>query len=221
MYGKNNNNAFDIEGNKYFIPNQVQKQNGISPTNAEALAPNNFAFNEESGYVDNGLVSNGVDDHLINGIIPAFTDFTVISKRKFLNTELKLNETFCMKGDKGYLGGVGNAFVMEYFYGNDPTSKQTQMLSFGGNNIVSREESDITWCTPTSYNNITINRGEGGDTVGLSIGKYGNVYWKGVFYKMMLYSKTIDMLSINMLKNLFERDELIDITNPIFKKEEL
>ena len=36
-----------------------------------------------------------------------------------------------------------------------------------------------------------------------------------------VYTKTIDQLSINMLKNLFERDELIDITNPIFKKKEL
>lgn len=46
-------------------------------------------------------------------------------------------------------------------------------------------------------------------------------YAKAVFYKAMLYSKTIDMLSVNMLKNLFERDELIDVTNPIFKKKEL
>lgn len=166
----------------------------------------------------NGLVSDGVDDHLINTIIPKFNDFTVITKRKFLNTELNLNEAFCMKGDNGYLGGVGNAFVMEYFYASDPTSKQTHILSFGGNNIVPREESDITWCTPTSYNSITINRGEGEDTVGLLIGKYNKVYWKGVFYKMMLYSKTIDMLSINMLKNLFARDELIDVNNPIFKQ---
>lgn len=190
----------------------------VRELNNRRLVANNFAFNEESGYVDNGLVSDGVEDHLINTVIPEFNDFTVITKRKFLNTELKLNECFCMKGDKSYLGGVGNAFVMEYFYGSDPTSKQTQMLSFGGQNTAYREESDITWCTPTSYNNITINRGEGGDTVGLSIGKYSNVYWKGVFYKMMLYSKTIDMLSINMLKNLFERDELINVKHPIFKK---
>lgn len=167
----------------------------------------------------NGLVSDGVDDHLINTIIPAFTDFTVISKRKFLNTELKLNESFCMKGDKNYPSGVGNAFVMEYFYGNDPTTKQTYMFSFGGQNTAYREESDITWCTPTSYNNIRINRGKGGDTVGLSIGKYSKVYWKGVFYKMMLYSKTIDQLSINMLKNLFNQDILIDVKHPIFKNE--
>lgn len=208
------NRIFDksVEGLK------VIETGNVSDIVNRALTANNFAFSEESGYVDNGLVSDGVDDHLINTIIPAFTDFTVISKRKFLNTELKLNETFCMKGDNAYLGGVGNAFVMEYYYGTDPTSKQSQMLSFGLKNIVSREESDITWCTPTSYNNITINRGEGGDTVGLSIGKYSKVYWKGVFYKMMLYSKTIDMLSINMLKNLFAKDELIDVNNPIFKQ---
>jgi hypothetical protein len=29
------------------------------------------------------------------------------------------------------------------------------------------------------------------------------------------------LIQIGMLKNLFERDELIDVTNPIFKKEEL
>ena len=46
-------------------------------------------------------------------------------------------------------------------------------------------------------------------------------YTKAVFYKAMLYDKTIDQLSINMLKNLFEKDELIDVTNPIFKKKEL
>lgn len=210
------NRIFDksVEGLK------VIETGNVSDIVNRALTANNFAFSEESGYVDNGLVSDGVDDHLINTIIPAFTDFTVISKRKFLNTELKLNETFFMKGDNAYLGGVGNAFVMEYYYGTDPTSKQSQMLSFGLKNIVSREESDITWCTPTSYNNITINRGEGGDTVGLSIGKYSKVYWKGVFYKMMLYSKTIDMLSINMLKNLFAKDELIDVKHKIFKNEE-
>lgn len=71
------------------------------------------------------------------------------------------------------------------------------------------------------------NRTDKTDSNGLSIGAIMNNgsalggYWKGVFYKLMFYTKTIDQLSINMLKNLFERDELIDITNPIFKKKEL
>lgn len=60
--------------------------------------------------------------------------------------------------------------------------------------------------------------GSGIDTKGLVIGAVTNNYWKGIFYKLMLYSKTIDMLSINALKNLFALDILIDINHPIFKK---
>ncbi len=37
---------------------------------------------------------------------------------------------------------------------------------------------------------------------------------------MMLMVRRI-LIQIGMPKNLFERDELIDVTNPIFKKEEL
>lgn len=336
MYGKNNNNAFDIEGNKYFIPNQVQKQNGISPTNAEALAPNNFAFNEESGYggqkfilpfakpytggwnytedrvsfepldngnsvritevksgvalfwagkytkiayykvtgvstgkgikfgsdsssaiwskvaeedgiyeidwslnVDssgtvlstcilssgfrgecdivieqvpqypNGLVSDGVEDYLSNTAIPAFTDFTVIAKRTILDTPV--NSAFCCKGEDYYTRA---AFMLEFRGGSNE-----QVASFGtlasGVNLPDL----ITFMTATSYNGRVIGKGTIEDTVGLWVGRYNAAtFWKGVFYKMMLYSKTIDQLSINMLKNLFAKDELIDVNNPIFKK---
>ena len=79
---------------------------------------------------------------------------------------------------------------------------------------------DIIYGTKTSVNGITVNPGTNTDDVGLTVGKW-NLYKNMVFYKMMLYTKTIDQLSINMLKNLFERDELIDVNNPIFKKEEL
>lgn len=77
----------------------------------------------------------------------------------------------------------------------------------------------ITYMTPTNYNGKTINKGNAIDKTGLCVGMYQDInFWKGVFYKMMLYSKTIDQLSINMLKNLFEKDELIDVNNPIFKQ---
>ena len=169
---------------------------------------------EQVAQYQNGLVSDGVDDYLINTVIPAFTDFTVIAKRQFLNNTLQNNETFCLKGDKLYPSGVGNAFVMEYYYGTS-----NYLLSFGGLTDLPLETSKISYITPTSYNGNNAIRGNGDDNVGLMIGKCGGVYWKGVFYKVMLYSKTIDQLSINMLKNLFERDELIDVTNPIFKKQ--
>lgn len=213
MYGKNNNNAFDIEGNKYFIPNQVQKQNGISPTNAEALAPNNFAFNEESGYVDNGLVSDGVDDNLKNTNMPVLTDYTWIMKRKRLND--KSNTTLCYKGN----GSTQNAFLFEYIEG---AIKATR--SFGDTTSNITFPNLISWQTKNSYNGQTIASGASIDGNALHIFMGSNVYpyyTKAVFYKAMLYSKTIDQLSINMLKNLFERDELIDVTNPIFKKKEL
>lgn len=77
---------------------------------------------------------------------------------------------------------------------------------------------NITYQTTESYNGIPIIKGSGIDTKGLVIGAVTNNYWKGIFYKLMLYSKTIDMLSINALKNLFALDILIDINHPIFKK---
>lgn len=40
-----------------------------------------------------------------------------------------------------------------------------------------------------------------------------------VFYKLILYPKTIPLLQINFLKNLMERDEIIDLNNKIFIQE--
>lgn len=51
-----------------------------------------------------------------------------------------------------------------------------------------------------------------GFILGLVLGKY----WKGIIYKTILYSKTISLLEINFLKNLMEKDEIIDINHPIF-----
>lgn len=205
-YGKKNTDT-----DRNLIADQVSKDV------ANALEVKNVGYNSESGYTDdNGLLLDGIDDHAVNTVIPAVTDFTVIAKREFLDNILSNNETFLLKGDKLYPSGVGNAFVMEYYYGTS-----NYLLSFGGSTVLPLETSKISYITPTSYNGNNAIRGNGDDNPGLIIGKHGSVYWKGVFYKLMFYTKTIDQLSINMLKNLFERDELIDVTNPIFKKEEL
>lgn len=66
--------------------------------------------------------------------------------------------------------------------------------------------------TPESYNGNPIIKGENRDNLGLTLGKY----WKGIIYKIILYSKTISLLEINFLKNLIEKDEIIDINHPIF-----
>lgn len=210
VWGKSNNNADDIEKNRNSIQDQVYKQLYGKPlTNSRFLGLTNFAFNEKSGYVNNGLVSDGVEDYLINTSIPAFTDFTVIAKRI---SQASSNDTmFVTKGKDGTV--LNCALGLEYRNINGEYT-----YSFGTSTNIEPIPDLITWCTPTSYNGKVLTKGNTQDANGILIGKFASRYWKGVFYKMMLYSKTIDMLSINMLKNLFERDEIIDLTNPIFKK---
>lgn len=189
----------------------------VSKDVANALEVKNVAYNSESGYTDdNGLLLDGVEDHAVNTVIPAVTDFTVIAKREFPESALANNQTFLIKGDAINGNNNVNSLLMECYYGS-----QNYIISFSYQQIVPLEESKISWITPTSYNGNALTKGSGVDSAGLTIGRYRDLYRKAVFYKAMFYTKTIDQLSINMLKNLFERDELIDVTNPIFKKEEL
>lgn len=174
---------------------------------------------EQVAQYPNGLLLDGVEDHAVNTVIPAVTDFTVIAKREWLDKDSIGNECFIHKGAINTPIGE-TAFMLEYEIVNDVYYRSS---SYGGYINIERTNrpEKIVYQTPTSYNGTSITKGSGTDTIGLTLGAVTNNYWKGVFYKMMLYTKTIDQLSINMLKNLFERDELIDVTNPIFKKEEL
>lgn len=204
-YGKKNTDT-----DRNLIVDQVSKDV------ANALEVKNVAYNSESGYTDdNGLLLDGVDDHAVNTVIPAVTDFTVIAKREFPESALVNNQTFLVKGDAINGNNNVNSLVMECYRSNN------YVISFQHQNAIPLEEFKISWATPTSYNGNVITKGSGVDSAGLAIGRLRELYRKVVFYKLMFYTKTIDQLSINMLKNLFERDELIDITNPIFKKKEL
>lgn len=208
------------DSRKLLFDKSITGLTAIEQTNADgavgrimdrALQAYNFAYNEESGYVDNGLVSDGVDDNLKNTNMPVLTDYTWIMKRKRLND--KSGTTLCHKGN----GSNTNAFLFEFIEGT------TKVRSFGADSTVVFPDL-ISWQTKNSYNGQTIASGTSIDGNALHIFMGSNVYpyyTKAVFYKAMLYSKTIDQLSINMLKNLFKRDELIDVNNPIFKKEEL
>lgn len=203
-YGKKNTDT-----DRNLIADQVSKDI------ANALEVKNVAYNSESGYTDdNGLLLDGVEDHAINTVIPAVTDFTVIAKRKWLG-DYQPSAAFVTKGTSNTYTKA--AFMMEY-----KAIDSIQIGSFGVLNSGQNMPDLITYMTPTDYNKAGISKGTAIDENGLIMGKYNNThYLKGVFYKMMLYTKTIDYLSINMLKNMFERDELIDVTNPIFKKKEL
>lgn len=164
----------------------------------------------------NGFVFNGKTAYLENLNILAITDFTAIAKRVWMNKDQPANECFIHKGVINTPISE-SAFMLEYEITNDTYYRSA---SFGGYINVERvnRPENITYQTTESYNGIPIIKGSGIDTKGLVIGAVTNNYWKGIFYKLMLYSKTIDMLSINALKNLFALDILIDINHPIFKK---
>lgn len=164
----------------------------------------------------NGFVFNGKTAYLENLNILAITDFTAIAKRVWANKDNPMNECFIHKGVVSTPISE-SAFMLEYEITNDTYYRSA---SFGGYINVERvnRPENITYQTTESYNGIPIIKGSGIDTKGLVIGAITNNYWKGIFYKLMLYSKTIDMLSINALKNLFALDILIDINHPIFKK---
>lgn len=155
---------------------------------------------------ENGLVYDGVSDFTDNKNIPIFTDFTAIIKRVDLDAKND-NSTVMFKGNKIYESSIGNGFILDYCY-----NSKNYVYSYGKLNQIERDDSKIIYLTPKSYNGNPIIKGENRDNLGLVLGKY----WKGIIYKTILYSKTISLLEINFLKNLMEKDEIIDINLPIF-----
>lgn len=86
-YGKKNTDT-----DRNLIADQVSKDV------ANALEVKNVAYNSESGYTDNnGLLLDGVEDHAVNTVIPAVTDFTVIAKREWLG-DYQPSAAFVTKG---------------------------------------------------------------------------------------------------------------------------
>lgn len=159
---------------------------------------------------ENGLAYDGVEDFSDNKNVPIIDDFTVIAKRTWLE-ENTSDKPFIIKGDTLYSDGNKNAFLFEY--------GKLSTYSFGQNNKYDESvvPSLISWATPTSYNGTTsLVRGSAIDTVGIDIAHATKI----VLYKLILYPKTIPLLQINFLKNLMEKDEIIDLTNPIFIKNE-
>lgn len=155
---------------------------------------------------ENGLVYDGVSDFTDNKNIPIFTDFTAIIKRVDLDAKND-NSTVMFKGNKIYENSIGNGFILDYCY-----NSKNYVYSYGELNQIERDDSKIIYLTPKSYNGNPIIKGENRDNLGLVLGEY----WKGIIYKTILYSKTISLLEINFLKNLMEKDEIIDINHPIF-----
>lgn len=157
----------------------------------------------------NGLVYDGIEDYSVNTNIPALTDYTYIIKRENLNNNV--NSATMYKGNKA----GGGAFIVDYIASNG-----SQQYSYGNPTLLPLNENTIIYGTKTSYNGSALTVGSNTDENGLDIGHWSSNYKSIVLYKLILYPKTIPLLQINFLKNLMEKDEIIDLTNPIFIKNE-
>ena len=154
---------------------------------------------------ENGLVYDGVEDYSVNTNIPALTDYTYVIKRENLNNNV--NSATMYKGNKD----GGGAFIVDYIASNG-----SQQYSYGNPTLLPLNENTIIYGTKTSYNGSALTVGSNTDENGLGIGHWSSNYKSIVLYKLVLYPKTIPLLQINFLKNLMEKDEIIDLTNPIF-----
>lgn len=154
---------------------------------------------------ENGLVYDGVDDYSENTSIPAFTDYTYIIKYEDFNNP---NTGSCIQR-KGSIKAGGGAFVQDHIYRG--TKYQ---YNFGISSNIHKDDS-IAFCTRTNYNGTAIPSGNNTDDTGFTIGKF-NGYRKMVFYKEMLYLRTVNMLTINMIKNMMAEDGIIDIQGKLF-----
>lgn len=179
---------------------------------SSTLAVNEEVTIEMLPLYPNGLVYDGVTDYSENANIPAFTDFTYILKRQILKGIA--NSAVMYKGN--ITVNQGGAFICNYCEPSD-TNLFTD-FSFGGLLRSNDIDKPIIYGTKTSVNGDSITPGENIDTVGINVGKWVN-YLPMVFYKLILYPKTIPLLQINFLKNLMERDEIIDLNNKIFIQE--
>lgn len=158
----------------------------------------------------NGLVYDGVDDYSENASIPLFSDYTYIFKRTLLNR--KYNSGSMFKGNNSQVGG--GAFICDY--NSVEPDLQIQGFSFGrGITVDSLNTNSIVYGTRDSVNGTEIIAGSNTDTEGLTVGKW-RAYKEMVFYKLFLYPRTVNMLSINMVKNMMEEDGIIDLTSKLF-----
>lgn len=158
----------------------------------------------------NGLVYDGVDDYSENASIPLLSDYTYIFKRTLLNK--KYNSASIFKGSNQQSGG--GAFICDY--NSVEPDLLTQGCSFGAGLYVDSLNADsIVYGTRGSVNGTKITAGNNTDTEGLTVGKW-RAYKEMVFYKLFLYPRTVNMLSINMVKNMMEEDGIIDLTSKLF-----
>lgn len=183
---------------------------------SSTLAVNEEVTIEMLPLYPNGLVYDGVEDFSKNANIPALTDYTYVFKRELLNLDKVGGGASLYKGS--FYSNGGRAFIVD-INDKNPNSEMSG-YSYGNKASTSTLKTNkIIYGTKTSVNGVSVTPGSNTDNASLTLGKWDVNYKQMVFYKLILYPKTIPLLQINFLKNLMEKDEIIDLNNPIFIQE--
>ena len=159
-----------------------------------------------------GLCLDGITNYIECANIPAFTDYTYILMRQILSNNIPNSVTM-------QKGGIERTFISDYIIDNTENINKFAFYSFGISNYIDRNlvTNKIVYANATSVNGITIKKGTNIDNKGITIGKYSSNYRKMIFYKLMLWSKSItNTYHINMLRNLINNGGIIDLNDSIF-----
>lgn len=163
-----------------------------------------------------GLCLDGITNYIECANIPAFTDYTYILMRQILSNNIPNSVTM----HKGIVKAYAGAFTADYVINNEAAYiNKFAFHSFGATNIIYRDKvaNKIIWANTTSVNGIAVSRGSNTDDESITIAKFENNYRKMVFYKLMLWSKSINnTYYINMLRNLINNGGIIDLNDSIF-----
>ena len=163
-----------------------------------------------------GLCLDGITNYVECANIPAFTDYTYILMRQILSNSVANSLTM----HKGKLKTNAGAFTSDYVISNEGGVKnEFAFHSFGVANVILRSSvaNKVIWANTTSVNGIAGKRGTNTDDESITIAKWGTHYRKMAFYKLMLWSKSINnTYHINMLRNLINNGGIIDLNDSIF-----
>lgn len=166
---------------------------------------------------ENGLVYDGVSDFSQNTEIEVVEDFTFLVKGSLLKGLTGSGGCIARKDDKKHYDTGGYAFI--YCFDSPIESYRNSYYSFGKSFVPSKEivaPPLIGYMTKTNVNGETTTFGTNSDIKGIIFGNWSSGYMNMVIYKSIFYTKTISLLEINFLKNLMEKNEIIDINHPIF-----
>lgn len=162
----------------------------------------------------NSLVYDGITDYTEQARIPTMTDFTLLIKALRLTDFIGSGGAVIKKGDSKNIMRGGYDFV----YCLDSSAleaNRNSYWSFGKACLNPTAMPLIGYMTKTNVNGVETTFGTNPSKEGITIG-----FWAGgtamVFYKTIIYDKTVEQFWIDFLRNMMAREEIIDITYPIF-----